>query len=246
WSAIVIIALLIFIVLMMRGIQFGWGDKSVAIGKKFDNKLETFKKDLEIENIKRGQDEVLQKTLFKKCITFDDFLEASLLKSVKKLEADVYILFKPFLLCQYPALCVADIFEDALIERVHFNNMKKKLMKENRTFYIDTIINDIKNNYSIFYEQLKNLHCGEEYPEWKIIEEEVKVLVRKWLLQCLDYYIANVKKKIALYKKQSKHFKLEDMRTLATTVPIRKNKQYLLNLEKAKEEMRMEKMTNGL
>ena len=79
--SILIIAILIFILLMARGIQLGWGDKSVAIGKKFDNKLIAFKKDLEIDNIKRNQDEALQKILFKKSLGFDDYLEASLITS---------------------------------------------------------------------------------------------------------------------------------------------------------------------
>ena len=237
WVSITIIAILIFIVLMMRGIQFGWGDKSVAIGKRLDNKLEAFKKDIELERVKKNQDEALQKELFKKTIDFDDYLEASLIKSVKKLENDVYNIFKPFLICQYPALCVADIFEDALMERVHFNNMKKKLMKENRVSYLYSIVEDIKRNYIVFYEQLQNLHCGEVYPEWEKIEESVISLVRKWLLQCLDCYIVNVNKKISLYKKKSSKFILEDMRELSTVLPMKKNSRYFSDLLKARKEM---------
>lgn len=237
WVSITIIAILIFIVLMMRGIQFGWGDKSVAIGKRLDNKLEAFKKDIELERVKKNQDEALQKELFKKTIAFDDYLEASLIKSVKKLENDVYNIFKPFLICQYPALCVADIFEDALMERVHFNNMKKKLMKENRVSYLYSIVEDIKRNYIVFYEQLQNLHCGEVYPEWEKIEESVISLVRKWLLQCLDCYIVNVNKKISLYKKKSSKFILEDMRELSTVLPMKKNRRYFSDLLKARKEM---------
>ena len=237
WVSITIIAILIFIVLMMRGIQFGWGDKSVAIGKRLDNKLEAFKKDIELERVRKNQDEALQKELFKKTITFDDYLEASLIKSVKKLENDVYNIFKPFLNCQYPILCVADIFEDALMERVHFNNMKKKLMKENRVSYLYSIVEDIKRNYIVFYEQLQNLHCGEVYPEWEKIEESVISLVKKWLLQCLDCYIVNVNKKISLYKKMSSKFILEDMRELSTVLPMKKNRRYFSDLLKAKKEM---------
>ena len=237
WVSITIIAILIFIVLMMRGIQFGWGDKSVAIGKRLDNKLEAFKKDIELERVKKNQDEALQKELFKKTIAFDDYLEASLIKSVKKLENDVYNIFKPFLICQYPALCVADIFEDALMERVHFNNMKKKLMKENRVSYLYSIVEDIKRNYIVFYEQLQNLHCGEVYPEWEKIEESVISLVKKWLLQCLDCYIVNVNKKVSLYKKMSSKFILEDMQELSTVLPMKKNRRYFSDLLKAKKEM---------
>lgn len=237
WASITLIALLIFIVLMIRGIQVGWGDKSIAIGKKVDSKLETFKKDIELDSIKKNQDETLQKALFKKTILFDDYLQASLIKSVKEIDKDIYKIFKPFLICQYPALCIIDIFEDALMERVHFNNMKKKLMKENRGAYLYAIIEDIKKNYIVFYEQLQNLHCGEKYPEWKDIEEYVNSSVKKWLLQCVDCYIVNVNKKIKLYKKVAPRFILNDMRQLATITPLKKNKRYLSDLLKAKKEM---------
>ena len=234
WLSITIIAFLIFIVLMLRGIQFGWGDKSVAIGKKLDNKLEAFKKDIELENIRKSQDETLQKFLFKKSIAFDDYLEASLIKSVKGLEKGVYKIFKPFLICQYPALCVVDIFEDVLMERVHFNNMKKKLMKENREAYQKSIVEDIKKNYLVFLEQLQNLHCGEAYPSWEEIEGGVEELVKSWLLSCVDCYVLNVKKKIRLYKKYSGRFLLDDMREGATTYPMKKNRHYLECLQNAR------------
>lgn len=237
WISITIIATLIFIVLMFRGIRLCWGDKSVGIGKKLDNKLDAFKKDLELERMKKNQDENLQKALFKKSIAFDNYLKASLIKSVKKLENDVYNIFKPFLICQYPALCVADIFEDVLMERVHFNNMKKKLTKENQVAYLHSIVEDIKKNYITFYEQLLTLHCGEVYPEWDKIEESVIFLVKKWLLQCLDCYIMNVSKKMALYKKKSAKFVFEDMRELAITLPLKKNKHYFFDLLKAKKEL---------
>jgi len=237
WISISLIAILIFIVLMMRGIQFGWGDKSVAIGKKFDNKLDAFKKDIELENIKKTQDETLQKMLFKKSLCFDDYLEASLIKSVKKTESEVYQIFKSFLVCQYPALCIVDIVEDALIERVHFNNIKKKIMSKNRETYLASIIEDIKKNYLVFYEQLENLHCNEKYPEWEKIEDEIRMLVKKWLSECIDCYIVNVRRKIKLYKKAKDKFILEDMKELATVLPLKKNKHYLTNLLKAKEEM---------
>jgi len=66
WIGIIIISLLIFTVLMFRGVKLGWGDKSIMIGKKLENKIDTFKKEIEIENIKKGHDETLQKMLFKK------------------------------------------------------------------------------------------------------------------------------------------------------------------------------------
>ena len=47
----------------------------------------------------------------------------------------------------------------------------------------------------------------------------------------------NVRRKIKLYKKAKDKFILEDMKELATVLPLKKNKYYLANLLKAKEEM---------
>ena len=123
------------------------------------------------------------------------------------------------------------------MERVHFNNIKKKIMSKNREAYLASIIEDIKKNYLVFYEQLENLHCNEKYPEWEKIEYEIRMLVKRWLLKCIDCYIVNVRRKIKLYKKAKDKFILEDMKELATVLPLKKNKYYLANLLKAKEEM---------
>ena len=64
WIGLIIICILIFTVVMFRGIKLGWGDKSIMIGKKLESKIDTFKKEIEIENIKKNHDETLQKVLF--------------------------------------------------------------------------------------------------------------------------------------------------------------------------------------
>ncbi|CEM60581.1 hypothetical protein TPHV1_10249 [Treponema phagedenis] len=43
WGVILVIAFLIFIVIMMKGIRFGMGDKSLSIGK-MDEKIEDINK----------------------------------------------------------------------------------------------------------------------------------------------------------------------------------------------------------
>lgn len=237
WAAIIIIAFMIFIVLMVKGISIGWGDKAIAIGKKMDNKLEAFKNEIEIENIKKNHDEILQKNLFNKCLVLDDFLFASLVQTVKKTELKVYNLFNSFLHCQYPASYVADIFEDVLMEKVNFNNMKERFTNNNRNEYIAEIIFEIKKNYLIFYEKLAGLHCGEQYPKWEEIEEGVKELVMNWVLECMNCYTENVIKKIKMYKRNEANFNLESIKKEACLYPLSKNKKYLAALKKAKNEL---------
>ena len=230
WIGIIIISLLIFIILMFRGIKLGWGDKSIMIGKKLESKIDTFKKEIEIENIKKGHDETMQKMLFKKSMALDNYLVASLIKSVKKLDADVYNIFSPYVHCQFPSLAIIDIFEDVLMERVNFNNIKEKLQNDEREAYINTIVEDIKNNYTLFYVHLKALHCGENYPEWAVIEDEVKKLIKSWLAKVAQNYIDNVSKKIEMYKKYAKKFETDTFKKTAINFPLKKNKKYLEEL----------------
>ena len=230
WIGIIIISLLIFTVLMFRGVKLGWGDKSIMIGKKLENKIDTFKKEIEIENIKKGHDETLQKMLFKKSMSLDNYLVASLIKSVKKLDAEVYRIFTPYVKCQFPSLTIIDIFEDVLMERVNFNNIKEKLQNEEREAYVNLIVEDIKNNYTLFYVHLKALHCGENYPEWNKIEDDVEKLIKQWLVKVAQNYIENVSKKIEMYKRYAKKFETETFRKTAINFPLKKNKKYLDNL----------------
>ena len=233
WIGIIIISLLIFTILMFRGVKLGWGDKSIIIGKKLENKIDTFKKEIEIENIKKGHDETVQKMLFKKSMMLDNYLVASLIKSVKKLDADIYNIFNPYVQCQFPSLAIIDIFEDVLMERVNFNNIKEKLQNEEREAYLDTIVEDIKNNYILFYVHLKALHCGENYPEWNKIEDDIKKLVRQWLVKVAGAYIENVSKKIEMYKKHARKFETESFKKIAINFPLKKNKKYLETLNLA-------------
>lgn len=233
WISIVVIAVLIFIVLMVRGIRLGWGDKSIQIGKKLENKIDAFKKDMEIEAIKKSHDESKQKVLFRKCNELDSTLFASLHKVIKKMDGDVYKVFEPYVHCQFPSLAILDIFEDVFIERIYFNNLKIKLTNDNRKDYLNSIVDDIKSNYLLFYMHLKALHCGEGYPEWEKIENDVRKLVANWAKKSLQFYVECISQKINLYKKSARKFETEEFKRLAVIIPLKKNKKYLEDLNKS-------------
>ena len=233
WVVIAFIASLLFILLMVRGIKLGWGDKSIQIGKKLENKVDAFKKDIEIETMKKSHDEAKQKTLFKKCNELDLTLFANLHKLIKKMDGDIYKVFEPYVHCQFPSLAIVDIFEDVFIERLYFNNMKLKLTVDNRKDYLDSVVYDIKSNYILFYMQLKSLHCGEDYPEWDVIKPEVEKLVASWAKKSMQFYIECVVEKIELYKKSSRKFETEEFRRIAVLQPLKKNKKYLEDLNKS-------------
>lgn len=233
WVSIAFIATLVFVLLMVRGIKLGFGNKSIQIGKNLENKLDAFKKDIEIETMKKTQDEAKQKSLFKKCNELDATLFASLHKVIKKMDSDVYKVFEPYVHCQFPSLAIIDIFEDVFIERLYFNNMKLKLTQEYRNDYLASIVDDIKNNYFLFYRHLKALHCGESYPEWEQIKGEVEKLVVSWAKKSMQCYIECVVEKIALYKRSSRKFETEEFKKLAVIYPLKKNKKYLDDLNKS-------------
>ena len=230
WISIIVICFMIFMVLMLKGIRLGWGDKSISIGKKLEDKIDSFKKEIEIETLKKEKDETLQKALFKKSGDLDRYVFASLIKAVKKLDNEVYKLFSPFIKCQFPSLTILDIFEDVLIERVNFNNIKEKLTGKMQNAYIEDIIQDIKTNYINFLVHLKTLHCGEHYPEWEKIEAGVKNIIRGWALKCVFAYIECVNKKIEMYKKAIKKFQTKEFKKNACIIPYNKNKKYLEEL----------------
>ena len=233
WLAIAFISTLVFVLLMVKGIRLGWGDKSIHIGKKLEDKIEAFKKEVEIEAMKRSHDEAKQKSLFKKCNELDSILFASLHKSIKKMAGDVYKVFSPYVHCQFPSLAIVDIFEDVFIERLYFNNIKEKLTCEHRQEYLASIVDDIKSNYSIFYMHLKNLHCGENYPEWEEIQGSVEELVKSWGKKSIQLYIECVSKKIELYRKNARKFESDEFRRIAVSFPLKKNKKYLEALNKS-------------
>ena len=233
WIVIAFISTLLFILLMVRGIRLGWGDKNIQIGKKLENKIDAFKKDIEIETMKKAHDEAKQKALFKKCNELDATLFASLHKVIKKMDGDVYKVFSPYVHCQFPSLAIVDIFEDVFIERLYYNNMKLKLTVDNRKDYLASIVDDIKSNYLLFFMHLKALHCGEGYPEWEVIKPEVEKLVASWAKKSMQFYVECVVEKIELYKKSSRKFETEEFKRIAVMLPLKKNKKYLEELNKS-------------
>lgn len=227
YVTIIIIAFLIFVVLMWRGIKLGWGDKSILIGKKLESKFDSFKQDIENKTAQKNFDENLQKALFKRAMLLDENLFAELTTSVKKLDNEVLKIFKPYLHCQFPTLAILDIVEDILMERVLYNNMKEKLTSEDNLSYLSKIEDDIKDNYINFYSHIMLVNCGENYPSWENIEKEIKALVFSWAIRCVTLHIEAVNKKIDMYEKSQDAFLTENLKNNAVVIPLEKNKKYL-------------------
>lgn len=227
YVTIIIIAFLIFVVLMWRGIKLGWGDKSILIGKKLESKFDSFKADIENKTAQKNFDENLQKSLFKRAMLLDENLFAELTTSVKKLDNEVLKIFKPYLHCQFPTLAILDIIEDILMERVLYNNMKEKLTSEDNLSYLSKIEDDIKDNYVNFYSHIMTINCGESYPSWEDVEKEIKALVFSWAIRCVTLHIETVNKKIDMYEKSQDAFLTENLKNNAVVIPLEKNKKYL-------------------
>ena len=233
WLAICFIATLIFVFLMLRGLKIGWGNKSVIVGKYLDNKLENLKKELENNQQKRYADTLRQKLLFKTTNEIDDILFTNLHKTVKKMDTMIYKTLEEYVNCPFPSLIIIDIFEDVLMERVYYNDMKHKLTGELREQYLKSIIQDLKDGYELFTMKLKKLHCGEEYPDWSTIMVVVEKLVRIWDIRSIKCYIEAVVHKINLYNKNIKNFETEEIKKQACADPLKKNIEYLQMLKKS-------------
>ena len=227
YITIIVVAILIFIVLMVRGIKLGWGDKSILIGKKLESKFDSFKADIENQTAQKNFDENLQKALFKRATLLDEALFAELTTSVKKLDPEVLKIFKPYVHCQFPTLAILDIVEDILMERVLYNNMKEKLTSDDNLSYLSTIENDLKDNYINFHSYIVNVNCGESYPSWDDIKDDMRSIVFRWAIKCVMLHIETVNKKIVMYEKSQDAFLTENLKNNAVIIPLEKNKKYL-------------------
>ena len=227
WVAISFISSLIFIILMVHGIRLGWGNKSIQIGKKLDDKLTKMREEIDSETQKRGHDKHLQLILFKQCEYIDERLFADLFTTIKKIETSVYNIFKPFLKCTYPSKTVADIFEDILLEHLHYNNLRQNLTGYQQTGYIEGIIEEVHQAYNFFFDELHALHCGEQYPQWTLIKDAVTEVVKKWAKKCLELHLKACGDKLNIYRQNEGQFETEMLKQQAIIEPKKKNEDYI-------------------
>ncbi|PIE98616.1 MAG: hypothetical protein CR988_02320 [Treponema sp.] len=230
WVVVAFIAILIFIIIMTRGLRLGAGDKSIFIGKQVDKKINSFKKEIEKRDLERLHDEEHRKSLFKKSMRIDEHLMADMRRSVRRVDKAVTDIFAPYFTSSLPVSLVSSLIKDELNERLDYNNVKEKLSKRERGDYCDDILKDIRDRYSTFYLQALKLKDGEKYPEWENIDIAVMNLIKNWANKIVFLLCSHIQEKINLYENEKNNFKTENYKNNSITYPIKKNKKYLKDL----------------
>ncbi len=227
WVVIGFIAILVFIVLMKRGVKFGNGEKSVFVGKAIDKRIDDFKKEIEIKEKQRMFDENFSRELLRKSNQIDEHLTADCRRSVRRIDNDVSEIFEQYLKSPLAVSAVCSLIKSELYERLDYNNMKDKLSLRDRKVYCADILKDIHNRYSTFYLQAQKLASAAYYPEWEVIEISVKNLIEKWAENIINLYHEHIQEKIALYQNSRSTFETEEYKKKSIDYPIEKNKKYL-------------------
>ncbi|QEJ94652.1 hypothetical protein FUT79_08245 [Treponema phagedenis] len=237
WGVILVIAFLIFIVIMMKGIRFGMGDKSLSIGK-MDEKIEDIKQDIELKEKEAERktamvmhDEELRKSLFKKSMDIDAHLTADLRRSVRRMDEKITTIFEPFIHCPFPSISTINIIKDELNERLDYNNMREKLSGDERRAYLNDILKDIRDAYSTFLLRISKVSCGEKYPEWAEIKKPLEQLISEWEDEVIGLFIKHIEEKIRMYEMSKRYFKTDEYIENSISYPIEKNKKYLSKLK---------------
>lgn len=218
WIVLAFVAVLIFIVIMLRGGSFKLGDKELTIGKlnkKMDDSFE---------------DEELRKILFKKSIGIDEHLNADLRRSVRRLDSKICAMLEPAFSSFLLIMGLASIIKDELNERIDYNNIKEKLSSSERQDYLFDIIKDIKNAFSTFTLALQKQNKNEQMPEWSSIATDILQLVSDWEKDVVSLLIKHIEQKITMYEQSKDKFKTAEYIKSSITYPLEKNKKYLKDL----------------
>ncbi|MGP1414505.1 MAG: hypothetical protein ACTTJ6_01040 [Treponema sp.] len=238
WIVILVVAFLIFILLMIKGVKLAFGDNSLSIGGKLDKKIDGVKKELIDKANNTLHDEQLRIILYRKSITIDEHLNADLRKIVRRLDGKICTLLEPFSNSFFLSMGISEIIKGELNERIDYNNIREKLSGRERKEYLEDILSDIKDKYSTFLlHLLKQSRDINEYPDWETIEKSIRDLINNWEEEVISLLSHHIGEKIKIYGEKIKIYidAKDDFKTVeyvenSITYPIEKNKKYLKEL----------------
>lgn len=132
--------------------------------------------------------------------------------------------------CYFTLYEISDVFKDALKARLRRNNLKNAFRKSNKTFLTEQLMSIVREEYNDVKMKASGASCKDMYPDFSEIENEVK--------KCLDYFfdkgneveIKCCKRKINVYEQYSPEFKIEKLKLKYCDEPLKKNREYLENL----------------
>jgi hypothetical protein len=214
WIVIAIISVLLFIIIMRRGIKLGFGDKTVTVGM-VERRLNHIKTDEETRN-----------TLFKFSQHVDNNLKGDLRRVVRNMDEAISSL-NGTTKCEFTGSRIADIIKGEFFQRIDDNNLKERLSLTQRDGYYRDIERRIKERYQFFQAKTAATQCGDKYPDWDAIEPSMFILIQSWGDASIKVLTSRIQEKIDEYTDAKPVFISEEARKASCDDCIERNNGYL-------------------
>lgn len=134
--------------------------------------------------------------------------------------------------CWFTYSRLVTIIKQELYKRVRRNNLKVRLCESTKEKYIERIVNNIREKYDLLQAKSEKVSCGDVYPSFHKIEDQVYKIVENFFDEARSLEIAGISAKIKIYEDVRPKFKTKSMRESSCDEQIAKNKKYLENLTK--------------
>lgn len=237
WTVIGFIAFLLFVFLILlirRGIKFGFGDKTLSVGQKkeVNEKLESLKREIDQKEKDRRHDEELRKELFRQATKIDENEKNDEKRIIRRLNVRIKNIFSQSLKCEMPLLSLIENIKDVYQERIDDNNLRNKLSLTERRGYLEDILTNIQRTYERFLLYVPSVPCNQEhYPKWAEVKPAFEKLTADWADCIVEILNNRINEKITMYEEAREKFLLDESRKNACDLPMEKNKIYLRRLE---------------
>jgi hypothetical protein len=219
----VIIAILLFILAIKRGFTIKNGNKSFGINNFVDTKIAQSRQT-------ELHDRDLQNSLYNQALAIDSRGAADMKRVIRGLDDKITSIFSKYSKCSFPSQEIYQFISDELFQRIEDNNLRKKFSTAEKSGYISDIEYKIKCKYETFLLRIDNLTCGESYPKWNTVCNDVHSIVEQWVEAEITILVDVIRSKLAMYDENKNQFSTAEYKDSAITIPVQKNMTYLVNL----------------
>jgi hypothetical protein len=149
---------------------------------------------------------------------------------IRGLDDKITSIFSKYSKCSFPSQEIYQFISDELFQRVEDNNLRNKFSTAEKNGYISDIEYKIKTKYETFLLRIGNLTCGESYPKWNTVSNDVHSMVEQWTDAEITILVDVIRNKLSMYDENSSRFSTDEYKDSAITIPVQKNMTYLTNL----------------
>ncbi|MFA6855824.1 MAG: hypothetical protein WCR31_01325 [Treponema sp.] len=147
---------------------------------------------------------------------------------IRDLDDKITFIFSKYLKCSFPSQEIFQFIFDELFQRIEDNNLRKKFSTAEKSGSISDIEYKIKTKYVLF--RIGNLTCGESYPKWNTVCNDVHSMVEQWADAEITILVDVIRNKLSMYDENSSLFSTDEYKDSVVTIPAQKNMTYLADL----------------